>query len=84
MLFSVRPSSNWTPQTSTDIAPRSRRDTVCILLCLAHMAFGGIVDYYAGDCESAAWCVSREHMMCDELEHLETDWFKRKGNTFES
>jgi hypothetical protein len=44
-----------------------------ILLCLAHRAFGGITDYYRGDDEAASWCVSREHMMCSELESLEAD-----------
>lgn len=48
-----------------------------ILLCLAHMGFGGIVDYYSGNCgpddEAARWCVSREHMMCDELANIEAE-----------
>ena len=35
-----------------------------ILMCLAHMAFGGIVEYYgAWDVESAGWTVSREHCL---------------------
>jgi hypothetical protein len=44
-----------------------------IVMCLAHMAFGGVVDYYRGDDEAAGWCVSREHMLCDELANLEAE-----------
>jgi hypothetical protein len=49
-----------------------------VLLCLAHMAFGGILEYYAGDDEATSWCVSREHMLADELDHLETDLVWRR------
>jgi hypothetical protein len=46
-----------------------------IIKCLAYMVFGGFCDYYSGDDEAASWCVSREHMMADELANLEADWF---------
>lgn len=37
------------------------------------MAFSGFVDYYRGDTESASWCVTREHIMADELANIETE-----------
>ena len=47
-----------------------------ILMLLAHMAFGGLVEYYGGwDTELAGWTVSREHLLAEELEHLEADCF---------
>jgi hypothetical protein len=55
--------------TDTISHPRLRE----ILMCLAHMAFGGISDYYRGDDEAAGWCVSREHLLADELANLEAE-----------
>jgi hypothetical protein len=51
--------------------PRARE----ILMCLASMAFGGFVDYYAGNCgvdtEAARWAVSREYGIAWDLAHIE-------------
>jgi hypothetical protein len=54
-----------------------------ILMCLAHMAFGGIVEYYgAWDVESAGWTVSREHLLAEELGGLdEADWLNEGTRT---
>ena len=55
------------------------------LMCLAHMAFGGIVEYYgAWDVESAGWTVSREYLLAEELGGLdEADWLSEGTGMFE-
>jgi hypothetical protein len=45
------------------------------------MAFGGFVDYYRGDQELADWCVSREHMLCEELATIKTQIETLEGTT---
>jgi hypothetical protein len=56
----------------TVASPRLRE----ILILLARMAFGGLLEYYGGwDSESAGWTLSREALLAEELEHLsEADW----------
>jgi hypothetical protein len=47
-------------------------------MCLSHMAFGGLLEYYGGDTESAGWTLSREHLLAEELENLDAADFNER------
>jgi len=54
-------------------------------MCLAHMAFGGFVDFYAGNCgadvEAARWAVDREYGIAWDLAHIEQQVETLDGRT---